>query len=208
MNYRTHLAKADPVMRMLVKKHPLKRIRIAKNPLEHLVGAIISQQLSVKAADTIENRFLALFAASPRRSAPWTRGRGKFPSAERILKTPISRIRSCGISGSKTRYIKNVARAFTAGHLDRAHLMRMGDDEVRERVIAIKGVGPWTAEMFLIFALARPDVFSPGDLGLRNAIQRLYRRRPTPALMARLSRAWSPYRSYACRLLWNSIDNA
>lgn len=159
MSYRTHLSRVDKVMARLVKRYPLKVIRPAKNPLEELVGSIISQQLSVKAADTI------------------------------------------------ARYIKNVAHAFIAGHLNRAHLMRMSDTEVHRRLIAIKGVGPWTVEMFLIFALGRPDVFSPGDVGLQNAIRVHYGKKPTPAFIKNLSARWAPYRSYACRYLWKSLDN-
>ena len=194
MNYQKHLSTADPVMRRLVGRFALRRIQVTNNPLRELVGSIISQQLSVKAADTIERRFLALFG-------------GTMPSAGRIIKMPVSRLRTCGISGSKALYIKNVARAFRDGHLNKAHLARMSDEEVHERLIAIKGVGPWTVEMFLIFALGRPDIFSPGDVGLQNAIRRLYNKRLTPAGMERLSRAWSPYRSYACRYLWKSLDN-
>ena len=181
-------------MARLIKNYPLSRIQITKNPMGELVESIISQQLSVKAADTISERFRKLFG-------------GKMPSATRILSTSISRIRSCGISGSKALYIKNVARAFRNGHLNRAHLAQMTDNEVRERLLAIKGVGPWTAEMFLIFALARPDIFSPGDVGLQNAIQKNYGKKPTPAFMKRLSDTWAPYRSYACRILWKSLDN-
>jgi len=194
MSYKIHLGKRDKTMARLVERYPLRRIRITKNPMGELVESIISQQLSVKAADTISARFRALFG-------------GNIPSAQRILKTPTSRIRACGISGSKTLYIKNVARAFRDGHLNPRHLAHMTDDEVRERLLTIKGVGPWTAEMFLIFALARPDVFSPGDVGLQNAIRAHYGKKPTPAIMKRLSDTWAPYRSYACRLLWRSLDN-
>lgn len=194
MSYRAHLSRADQVMARLVRRYPLKAIRPAKNPLQELVGSIISQQLSVKAADTIATRFFALYG-------------GRMPSAERIVRTPLPRMRKCGISSAKARYIKNVARAFIAGHLNRAHLIRMSDAEVHRCLIAIKGVGPWTVEMFLIFALGRPDIFSPGDVGLQNAILAHYGKKPTPALMKKLSARWSPYRSYACRSLWKSLDN-
>lgn len=194
MNFRTHLSRVDKVMARLVRCYPLRRIRITENPLGELVESIISQQLSVKAADTISARFRALFG-------------GKMPSAKKILATPTARIRTCGISGSKTLYIKNVARSFRDGHLNPRHLAQMTDDKVRERLLSIKGVGPWTAEMFLIFALARPDIFSQGDVGLQNAIRINYGKKPTPAVMKRLSGVWTPYRSYACRLLWKSLDN-
>lgn len=181
-------------MAHLMKHHPLPRIRITENPMEELIESIISQQLSVKAANTISARFRGLFG-------------GTIPSARQILKTPTKRIRACGISGSKVLYIKNVARTFRDGHLNRNRLQKMTDEEVRERLLAIKGVGPWTAEMFLIFALARPDVFSPGDVGLQNAIRKNYGKNPTPTFMKRLSDTWAPYRSYASRLLWKSLDN-
>lgn len=194
MTYQKHLSEADKVMAHLVRSHSLTPIRAAKNPLEELVESIISQQLSVKAAHTIHTRFLGLYG-------------GRMPSAERIIATPTARIRSCGVSGSKAEYIKNVALAFQAGHLNRAHLEKMSDEEVRARLVAIKGVGQWTAEMFLIFSLGRPDVFSPGDVGLQNAIKRQYSKEPTPTLMAKLSALWSPYRSFASRYLWASLDN-
>lgn len=194
MNYKIHLSQVDRVMARLVKRYSLRPIRITQNPMRELIESIISQQLSVKAADAITKRFYKLFG-------------GKMPSAKRIIATSTARIRTCGISGSKTQYIKNVARAFLKGHLNRKLLMRMTDEEVRERIISIKGVGPWTAEMFLIFALGRPDIFSSGDVGLQNAIRKLYGKNPTPALMKRLSSAWVPYRSYACRYLWKSLDN-
>ncbi|MBI5732648.1 DNA-3-methyladenine glycosylase 2 family protein [Candidatus Jorgensenbacteria bacterium] len=194
MNYKTHLIRADKVMEHLVKRHNLRRIRITENPMGELIESIISQQLSVKAADAISARFHALFG-------------GRMPSAKRILATSTARMRTCGISGSKALYIKNVARAFWDGHLNRNHLARMNDDDVRERLLAIKGVGPWTAEMFLIFALARPDIFSLNDVGLQNAIRINYGKPPTPAFMKRLSERWRPYRSYACRYLWKSLDN-
>ncbi|MCC6404964.1 MAG: DNA-3-methyladenine glycosylase 2 family protein [Candidatus Yanofskybacteria bacterium] len=194
MDYRRHLSTTDPVMRKLVKRFVLRRITVAKNPLEELVSSIISQQLSVKAADTIWKRFRGLF-------------NGRMPSAERVIATPGVRIRSCGMSGSKAEYVKNVARAFRDGHLNRAHLMRMTDDEVCERLVAIKGVGQWTAEMFLIFALGRSDIFSPGDVGLQNAIKKLYGGKSTPQAIERRARRWAPYRSYAARYLWKSLDN-
>ncbi len=194
MSYRTHLLRADKVMARLVRRYSLKAIAPAKNPLEELVGSIISQQLSVKAVETIAARFFALYD-------------GRMPSAERIVRTPIPRMRTCGISNAKVRYIKNVARAFIAGRLNRAHLMRMSDAEVHHHLIAIKGVGPWTVEMFLIFALGRPDIFSPGDVGLQNAIRVHYGKKPTPTFMKKLSARWAPYRSYACRYLWKSLDN-
>ncbi|MFH0806511.1 MAG: DNA-3-methyladenine glycosylase [Candidatus Brennerbacteria bacterium] len=194
MSYRAHLSRADRVMARLVKRYQLKLIRPAKNPLEELVGSIISQQLSIKAADTIAARFIALYGT-------------RMPTAARIVKTPVARMRRCGISHAKAQYIKNVARAFLDGHLNRAHLIRMTDTEVHERLLAIKGVGPWTVEMFLIFALGRADIFSPGDVGLQNAIRVHYGKKPTPALMKRLLSKWAPYRSYACRYLWKSLDN-
>lgn len=194
MNYKSYLTSIDSVMARLVKLYPLGPIRITENPMGHLIESIISQQLSVKASDTIMKRFLALYG-------------GKMPSAKRIIATPEAKMRICGISGSKVLYIKNVAEAFLKGNLDKDHLASMSDEEVRERLIVIKGVGPWTVEMFLIFALARPDVFSVGDVGLQNAIKKNYKKKPTLTIMKRLSTKWTPYRSFASRLLWKSLDN-
>lgn len=181
-------------MARLVKRHRLRRIRVTDDPMRELIESIISQQLSVKAAATIAKRFFDLYEKGT-------------PSAKRIIGMPLARIRGCGVSNAKARYIKNVAQAFLKNQLDLKHLVRMSDAEVRERLIAIKGVGPWTAEMFLIFALGRPDVFSSGDAGLQNTIRIQYGKSPTPALMKRLSDRWAPYRSFACRYLWKSLDN-
>lgn len=188
-----HLKKHDKKLAEVISKVDLKSLAEVTNHFQSLVESIISQQLSVKAADTITNRFVALF---PRK---------KFPSPQDILKTKDSIIRSVGISGQKISYIKNIAKA----ELDFKEIDKMSDEEVIIELTKIKGIGQWTAEMFLMFSLQRDDVFSYGDLGLRNAMKNIYglRKHPTIQKAEKISGAWKPYRTLACRYLWASLDN-
>jgi DNA-3-methyladenine glycosylase II len=162
--------------------------------MEELVEAIISQQLSNKAADTIYKRFLSLF-------------KNKFPTPEQILKIDIEKLRSAGMSYSKASYIKNIAQAFKNGDLDIKILRKMSDDEVVIKLTKIKGVGKWTAEMILISTLNREDVFSLGDAGIRRAIKNLYGITDEKKIL-KLAEAWKPNRSLACWYLWRSLNNS
>lgn len=184
----------DPVLRKLVKKYPAPQFKDKSEFLfEELVESIISQQLSVKAADTIFMRFKNLFGK-------------KFPSPKIVLKTDDEKLRTCGISYAKISYIKSVANAFVSDLIDIEKIRKQTDEEVIEELIQIKGVGRWTAEMILIFTLNRPDVFSIGDLGLRNAITKHYGITDKKEML-KLSENWKPYRSTACWYLWRSLEN-
>ena len=189
-----HLSK-DPVLKKLIKQHKIE-IRQHIDLFEDLVSSIISQQLSIKAAGTIQKRFEALFG-------------GKFPNPKQILKTSDDKIRACGISYSKITYIKGIAKAVDKGELVVDDLPDMTDQQVLEQLTKLKGIGTWTAEMFLMFSLDRQDIFSLGDLGLRNAVAKLYKvDRDDIGAIQQISTPWSPYRTIACRYLWASLDNA
>jgi DNA-3-methyladenine glycosylase II len=165
--------------------------------LEALVEAIVSQQLSVKAADTIYFRFLDLFPKS------------KFPKAEALIELPTAQYRKVGISGPKTKYIKHLAKMVATKELKLNKLHKLDNEAVIVELVKVKGIGRWTAEMFLMFTLMRPDVFSYGDLGLRNAIKKLYKLKtpPTQKQLDRITKKWSPHRTTAARYLWRSLDN-
>ena len=184
----------DPVMRGLIAKHQIKEYWGGQGDyFLDLVEIVTGQQLSLKAAGTILARFLALFPAKPK--------------PDEVLAVTIETLRSVGLSNSKANYVRNIAQAVSSGALPLDQLEKQSDDEVKRELIKIKGIGPWSAEMFLIFSLKRPDVFSVGDLGLRNAIERLYGiKRNNLKQIEKLSLTWKPHRSLACRLLWASLE--
>ncbi len=193
-----HLRSVDKKLAVVIDKYQLKpQRRLPRTHFEALVEAIISQQLSVKAADTIFARFLSLFPNA------------KFPKPEAVLKLPIAKFRRVGISGQKASYIKDLSRRVVSGELKLNSLHRLDNEEVIAELIKVKGIGHWTAEMFLMFTLRRPDVFSFGDLGLRNAIQKLYQLKssPTEKQLERITKKWSPHRTTAARYLWKSLEN-
>ncbi|MBI2038198.1 MAG: DNA-3-methyladenine glycosylase 2 family protein [Candidatus Magasanikbacteria bacterium] len=192
-----YLKKSDPVLAKLFGKVQPCVLRPSKNYFESLTDAIISQQLSGKAAATIFKRFKALF------------NDGRFPLPAEVLAKSDAELRSVGVSGSKATYIKNIAAGFEDGLLNFKHINKKTDEEIVEMLVKIKGIGRWTAEMFLIFSLGRPDVFSFGDLGLRNAVKKVYglRKDPSPARLKQLSAKWCPHRTCASLYLWASLDN-
>lgn len=185
----------DPIMEKLIEVFGSLPLHKSNSVFEDIVESIISQQLSVKASDTIYKRFLSLFG-------------GKFPEPSQIIQMPDEKLRECGISFSKIKYIKGLAQAVSDGSFEPEKLKDLSDDMVLEKLTELKGIGPWTAEMLLIFTLQRPDVFSMGDIGLRNAIAKLYKvNRDDLKKIKKISDQWKPYRSLACRYLWKSLDN-
>ncbi|HSR89114.1 MAG TPA: DNA-3-methyladenine glycosylase [Candidatus Udaeobacter sp.] len=192
-----HLKSVDPVLGKLFDKLPLRKLHPHTNYFQSLTEAIIGQQLSVKAADTIIGRFRSLFKSE------------EFPSPKQILAKSDRHLRSAGMSWSKASYVKNLAKATQERVVNFKDLEKLKDEEIIEMLVKVKGVGRWTAEMFLIFSLGRPDIFSPGDLGLRNAIKKLYglRQDPSPKKLHKISSRWQPYRTYASLYLWASLDN-
>lgn len=184
----------DPVMKKLIAEHRIKEYWGGQNSLFlDLVEIITGQQLSMKAADTIFKRFLALFPDKPKHND--------------VLKVTIEQFRSVGLSNSKANCVHNIALAVSSGALPLHQLEKISDDEVKKELIKIKGIGPWSAEMFLMFSLKRTDVFSVGDLGLRTAIEKLYgiSRSDDKAILA-LAENWRPHRTLASRLLWASLE--
>jgi DNA-3-methyladenine glycosylase II len=161
-----------------------------------LVRAIVGQQLSTKAATTIHRRLIELLGNGP--ATP----EGISPLTDRQL-------RSVGLSRQKTAYLRDLCGKVASGEVRLDALGRMTDDEVIAELTKIKGVGRWTAEMFLMFRLHRPDVLPVGDLGIVNAVKNVYglRKKPTPDRLMKIGEPWRPYRSVACWYLWRSLDN-
>jgi DNA-3-methyladenine glycosylase II len=191
------LARRDPVIRDLMRQFGECGLARAQrtDPFRALLHAIIAQQLSTKAAATIEARFATLFDGRP--------------TAATIAATPDDRLRAVGISPQKLGYIRDLCRRTLDGSLALNALESLPDEAVIDALTSVKGIGRWTAEMFLMFRLHRPDVLPVGDLGIVKAVQRAYKLRlaPTPVRLTRLGENWRPYRSIACWYLWASLDN-
>lgn len=198
MTYIIHLSK-DKRFKKLIDQHGAVQIKKRKNLCIYLCASIMSQQLSSKVATVIHQRFLNLYE-------------GKEPTPEQIINTPQATLRAIGLSNAKTSYVQNVARFAIEQGMDHKKLSKMENEEVIEYLTQIKGVGRWTAEMLLMFALGREDVFAVDDLGIQNAMIHLYKldRADKKAFREKLlsiSEKWSPYRTYACMHLWRWKDN-
>jgi DNA-3-methyladenine glycosylase II len=187
----------DPVLGAAIKRIGACGMadRQRKDHLSALVGAIVSQQLSTKAAATIFGRFVALFPED------------HIPDAAAIAGQTDAVLRSVGLSGQKVGYLRDLCARILDGRLQLDELEALPDETVIERLIAVKGFGRWTAEMFLMFRLHRPDVLPVGDLGIVNAVRKLYRLRktPPPKRLLQIGEAWRPYRSVACWYLWQTL---
>jgi DNA-3-methyladenine glycosylase II len=189
----------DPIMAALIRQHGpcglADALRV--DHLSALARAIVFQQLSTKAASTIHARFVALL---PDRTI----------SAAAIAAVTDDQFRSAGISRQKAMYLRDLAGKVISRELVLEGIEDLDDEAVIEALTRVKGVGRWTAEMFLMFRLHRPDVLPVGDLGILTAVQKAYglRKRPTPDRLRKLGEAWRPYRSIACWYLWRSLDNA
>jgi DNA-3-methyladenine glycosylase II len=190
----THLKKADPVMRAIIERIGPCQMEFGEPQFHSLAEAIIYQQLNGKAAITIFKRFREL-AGDP-------------ITPEGILKLTSEQMRTVGLSKQKSSYLVDMAQRAQRGELDFSRLHTMTDDGVIEHLTQVKGVGVWTAHMFLIFTLRRPNVLPVGDFGVRMAIKKYYRKRklPNPTQMEKIAKPWEPYRSVACWYLWKSMD--
>jgi DNA-3-methyladenine glycosylase II len=198
MHYSEHLAKDKKLKKLLEAREPFVLKRRKKVYL-HLCGSIMSQQLSVKVADVIWKRFLALY--------------DKHPTPAQIIETPFATLRGIGLSNAKVNYVQNVARFALEQGMEWKQLQKMSNEEVTQHLIQIKGVGRWTTEMILMFALGREDVFAVDDLGIQNAMIKLYKldnsdKKKLREDLIRISAKWSPFRTYACLHLWNWKDNS
>ncbi len=203
---RRELAAADPTMAALIARlgeidiETRLRRRSEERPADAygaLLRAIVGQQLSTKAARTIYGRILDLFD-------------GATPPPERLLEAGEADLRAAGLSGRKVEYVRDLASHVLSGELELDRLGELSDEEVVAEIVAVRGLGVWTAEMFLLFHLERPDILSGGDLGIRKAVQVEYGldEMPTPTRVLEIGEPWRPHRSLASLYLWESLANA
>lgn len=197
MSIKEYFEKVDPILASAITPSVSFSLTKSNDIFFSLVESIISQQLSVKASNTIVHRFLSLFP-------------DKKVTPQQTLVLSREQLRLVGMSWNKADYVQNIARAITEKKLDIANLDSLSEEEVTTQLTQIKGIGKWTAEMFLMFTLGREDIFSVGDVGLQNAIQKLYKikKKPTVKQLITISNKWKPYRTYACRILWMYKDNS
>jgi DNA-3-methyladenine glycosylase II len=195
------LRDADPVMARLIGEHGAKVRRELRDERPGdaygaLLRSIVGQQLSTKAARSIYGRLIEIFD-------------GHAPTPRQLLEADPERIRAAGLSRSKVAYLRDLAAHVEEGTLELDRLPDLPDEAVSTQLTAIKGIGQWTADMFLMFHLGRPDVLPVGDLGIRRAVQVEYRMRklPDPKRLERVARPWRPHRTLACLFLWSSLDN-
>jgi len=189
-----HLKKCDPVLRAIIERVGPYRMNYGSAAFASVAETIVYQQLNGNAAETIFHRFAALA--------------GEPITPEGILKLSDAQLRGVGLSKQKSAYLKDLAAKTAEGLLDFAQLPELSDEEVIERLTQVKGIGVWTAHMFLMFSLRRPNVLPTGDYGVQMAIKKHYRKRklPKPKDMEKIARAWEPYRSVACWYMWRSLD--
>ena len=197
MEHIAHFQKKDKRLIKIIGE-PVSELRRRKNIPLTLIESIMSQQLSTKVADVIHTRFLALYGS-------------KEPTLQQILDTPLTTLRSIGLSNAKTTYVHNVAKFCVEYNITDKKLNVMANEEVIELLTQIKGVGRWTVEMLLMFTLGREDVFAIDDLGLQQSMIKLYKlnasdKKQLRERLLKISSKWSPYRTYACMYLWRWKD--
>lgn len=192
------LMRRDPVLAPVIRKHRERSLLEGPpaDPFPALVRTIVGQQLSVKAASTIHGRLVALMP-------------GGAATPEAVAALGDDQLRQVGMSRQKGAYLRDLAAKAASGELPLDALADMPDEQVIDAITRVKGLGRWSAEMFLMFRLRRPDVLPVDDLGIVNAIHRLYklRKRPTPDRIRKIGEAWRPYRTVACYYLWRSLEN-
>jgi DNA-3-methyladenine glycosylase II len=189
-----HLKKCDPVLCAIIERVGAFRMEFGPPEFHSLAESIVYQQLHGKAAATIFDR-LAKLAGEPL-------------TPKGILKLSDEQLRSVGLSKQKSAYLKDLAEKTSAGLLDFSRLPELSDAEVIKHLTQVKGIGVWTAHMFLMFTLKRPDVLPTGDYGIQAAMKKHYKKRqmPKPHIMEKIAKPWAPYRSIACWYLWRSLD--
>jgi len=197
MQHIAHLSK-DKKLKKLIDTQPAYSLEIRDKVYLRLCSSILSQQLSTRVSKVLYQRFLDLY-------------HGKEPTVKEILETPADTFRIIGFSNAKASYVHNVCRFFMDNNITDEGLYKMSNEEVLELLTQIKGVGKWTVEMILMFTLGREDVFAFDDLGLKQSVTELYKIKETDKKsvlkkMETISLKWSPYRTYACRYLWNWKD--
>ncbi|MFI5187128.1 MAG: DNA-3-methyladenine glycosylase family protein [Chitinophagales bacterium] len=197
MKYIPHLSK-DEKLKRLIEQHGTMKLKKQKNLYLYLCYSIMSQQLSTKVARVIRQRFIDLY--------------GTEPTPQQIADTPFEKLRGIGMSNAKANYVQNVARFEIGNGMSYQKLSKMSNEEVIDYLTQIKGVGRWTTEMLLMFALCREDIFALDDLGLQQAVIKLYdlkhrKKKIMLGKISKISEQWSPYRTYACLYLWRWKDN-
>jgi DNA-3-methyladenine glycosylase II len=195
-----HLRAADPVLARLLDENgePEPRLAPSSDHYGALVRAIVGQQLSTRSARAIYGRVLERFGGRP-------------PTPQEILADDPDALRvAAGLSHAKVRYLRSLAEHVVSGELELDRLQDLSDEDAMTALVAVKGIGEWSADLFLMFQLGRPDVLVVGDLGIRRAVERAYDlpALPTPAALTALAEPWRPYRSAACLVLWHSLANA
>lgn len=187
------LAAVDPVLGALIEQYRGLTLSSRGDAYQTLARSIVGQQISVKAAQSVWDRFAAEVGAV---------------TPQRVLRKSVEHLRGCGLSAQKAGYLLDLSARFAQGALDAAHWPELDDETLIDELTQVKGIGRWTAEMFLIFYLTRPDVFPLGDLGLQRALRLHYNkgRALSDRRMAQLSRRWTPWRSVATWYLWRSLD--
>jgi DNA-3-methyladenine glycosylase II len=195
--YIEHLSK-DKKLAPLLQQQAVKKIARKKNVCLHLMASVMSQQLSVKVAKIIYNRFLDLY-------------KGAEPTPQQVADTPFEKLRGIGLSNAKVTYIQNIARYALEHSMEDKKLYKMSSEELMGFLLPIKGVGRWTVEMQLMFALGHEDIFAIDDLGIQQAMIKLYKldvtdKKAMKDKMLKISAKWSPYRTYACLYLWDYKD--
>ncbi len=194
-----YLTAADPLLAPVIRAVGPCTIKPHQDYYAALVRSILGQQLSLKAAASIERRFIAHFG-------------GQFPSPEALLLASSEELRACGLSGSKTNYIRDVAHHVNDGRIEFDRFDQLDNETIIRELTAIKGVGEWTVHMFLMFCMARSDILAIGDLGIKNGVQRLYglNRQPSAADITEIAshNKWHPYETVACWYVWRSLELA
>lgn len=187
----------DPIVDNLAKRFGLIKPSFRKRDnFEDLVDSIVSQQLSIKAAATIFGRVKDLFS-------------GKTLTPELILSVKSDQLRACGLSWAKASYVQDLAQKCLDKFVDLDNLGKLSDEEIITHLVAVKGIGRWTAEMLLMFTFERSDIFPVDDLGIQKAMCKLYNLKPTKTLktrMQKIAKSWIPNRTLACRYLWKSLE--
>ncbi len=193
-----HLSRDNKLKKIIELQEPFM-LNKRNNIHLHLCNSILSQQLSTKVADVFQQRFLALY-------------NNKIPTTKQVVETPFETLRSIGLSNAKANYVHNVCHFFLEKKLKDARLHKMSNEELIALLTQIKGVGKWTVEMVLMFTIGREDIFAIDDLGIQQAMCKLYKidetnKKEMKEIMLHKSAKWSPYRTYACRYLWGWKDN-
>ena len=197
MSYAAHLQKDKKFAKIIGQE--LHELKLHQNIALRLMASIMSQQLSTKVAKVIFHRFLDLF-------------KGKEPKPQEVLDMSFEKLRAVGLSNAKVNYVKNVALFCIENKITDKKLLKMQDEEIVELLTQIKGVGKWTVEMLLMFSLGREDVFAVDDLGIQQAMTKIYKlplddKKKLKESMLKISSKWSPYRTYACLHLWGWKDD-